>query len=103
MIHIDRFLTFFSHSVAASDTLEPGVRSLNTIVSCDIDIHSFFPQLAGWAILAQPIVMLTDMFCRSVPFDSTPSEFDSQFFVETLLKGTAFPGYVSSPRPLFHL
>ncbi|KAI0743945.1 manganese peroxidase 1 [Daedaleopsis nitida] len=26
------------------------------------------------------------------PFDSTPSSFDSQFFVETLLKGTLFPG-----------
>ncbi|KAH9942326.1 heme peroxidase [Epithele typhae] len=26
------------------------------------------------------------------PFDSTPSTFDAQFFVETLLKGTLFPG-----------
>jgi manganese peroxidase len=26
------------------------------------------------------------------PFDSTPSVFDSQFFLETQLKGTAFPG-----------
>ena len=26
------------------------------------------------------------------PFDSTPGAFDSQFFVETLLKGTLFPG-----------
>ncbi|KXN90157.1 Versatile peroxidase VPL1 [Leucoagaricus sp. SymC.cos] len=54
-----------SHSVAASDTLEPGV-----------------------------LRMLTDKLHRSVPFDSTPSEFDTQFFVETLLKGTAFPGHV---------
>ncbi|KAJ3570991.1 hypothetical protein NP233_g4038 [Leucocoprinus birnbaumii] len=29
---------------------------------------------------------------RGVPFDTTPSEFDSQFFLETLFKGTAFPG-----------
>lgn len=43
-----------SHSTAASDTIEPGL--------------------------------------RGVPFDTTPSEFDSQFFLETLLKGTAFPG-----------
>lgn len=28
------------------------------------------------------------------PFDSTPSVFDSQFFVETQLRGTLFPGYV---------
>ena len=26
------------------------------------------------------------------PFDSTPAVFDTQFFVETLLKGTVFPG-----------
>lgn len=26
------------------------------------------------------------------PFDSTPEIFDTQFFVETLLKGTLFPG-----------
>ncbi|OBZ79464.1 Versatile peroxidase VPL1 [Grifola frondosa] len=26
------------------------------------------------------------------PFDSTPSDFDAQFFVETLLTGTLFPG-----------
>ncbi|KAI0347203.1 short manganese peroxidase [Trametopsis cervina] len=26
------------------------------------------------------------------PFDSTPGDFDAQFFVETLLKGTLFPG-----------
>ncbi|RPD53510.1 manganese peroxidase isozyme precursor [Lentinus tigrinus ALCF2SS1-6] len=26
------------------------------------------------------------------PFDSTPSSFDSQFFIETLLKGVLFPG-----------
>ncbi|KAF7368293.1 Peroxidase [Mycena venus] len=26
------------------------------------------------------------------PFDSTPGQFDSQFFIETLLTGTAFPG-----------
>ena len=26
------------------------------------------------------------------PFDSTPSEFDSQFFIEVQLRGTLFPG-----------
>ncbi|KAF8889952.1 heme peroxidase [Infundibulicybe gibba] len=31
------------------------------------------------------------------PFDSTPTAFDSQFFVETLLKGTLFPG--DGPHP----
>ncbi|EKM80806.1 hypothetical protein AGABI1DRAFT_71350 [Agaricus bisporus var. burnettii JB137-S8] len=43
-----------SHTVAASDTIEPGL--------------------------------------EGVPFDSTPGEFDRQFFIETMLKGTSFPG-----------
>jgi len=29
-----------------------------------------------------------------IPFDSTPDVFDSQFFIETQLKGIAFPQYV---------
>lgn len=28
------------------------------------------------------------------PFDSTPELFDTQFFIETQLRGTGFPGYV---------
>jgi cytochrome c peroxidase len=41
-----------------------------------------------------------------VPFDSTPFTFDTQFFLEVLLKGTGFPGSsnnvgeVMSPLPL---
>jgi len=41
----------------------------------------------------------------AVPFDSTPFTFDTQFFLETLLKGTGFPGSgnntgeVMSPLP----
>ena len=31
---------------------------------------------------------------QGLPFDSTPALFDTQFFVETQLRGTAFPGYV---------
>ncbi len=33
--------------------------------------------------------------CQSIPgapFDSTPSDFDAQFFVETMLNGTLAPG-----------
>ena len=29
---------------------------------------------------------------QGTPFDSTPGSFDAQFFVETLLTGTLFPG-----------
>ncbi|KAJ7766976.1 manganese-dependent peroxidase [Mycena maculata] len=33
-----------------------------------------------------------DPAIQGVPFDSTPSVFDTQFFVETQLRGTLFPG-----------
>ncbi|KAJ8695007.1 fungal class II heme-containing peroxidase [Pleurotus ostreatus] len=35
---------------------------------------------------------LVDPSIPGTPFDSTPSTFDSQFFLETMLQGTAFPG-----------
>jgi len=45
--------------------------------------------LASHSVAAQDHV---DPTIHGSPFDSTPSTFDAQFFVETLLKGTAFPG-----------
>lgn len=33
------------------------------------------------------------------PFDSTPYAFDSQFFIETLLRGESYPGYVILMAP----
>ncbi|TCD65889.1 hypothetical protein EIP91_002049 [Steccherinum ochraceum] len=57
--------------------------------------------LASHSVAAQDHV---DPNIHGSPFDSTPSTFDAQFFVETLLKGTAFPtgsgpnvGEVESP------
>ncbi|KIJ56377.1 class II peroxidase [Sphaerobolus stellatus SS14] len=47
-----------------------------------------------------------DPTLNAAPFDSTPFTFDTQFFLETLLKGTGFPGTanntgeVESPLPL---
>ncbi|THH17331.1 hypothetical protein EW146_g3443 [Bondarzewia mesenterica] len=37
---------------------------------------------------------LVDPTIPGTPFDSTPKRFDTQFFVETQLRGTLFPGYV---------
>ncbi|KAI0796438.1 manganese peroxidase 1 [Irpex lacteus] len=45
--------------------------------------------LASHSVAAQDHV---DASIPGTPFDSTPSTFDAQFFVETLLKGTLFPG-----------
>ncbi|KAJ3492267.1 hypothetical protein NLI96_g116 [Meripilus lineatus] len=47
------------------------------------------------ALLASHTVAASDHVDPSIPgtpFDSTPSKFDSQFFVETQLRGTIFPG-----------
>lgn len=35
---------------------------------------------------------LVDPTIPGTPFDSTPEVFDTQFFVETQLRGTLFPG-----------
>ncbi|KIJ56364.1 class II peroxidase [Sphaerobolus stellatus SS14] len=50
---------------------------------------------------------LVDPNIHAAPFDSTPFEFDTQIFLEVLLKGTGFPsnatnntGEVASPLPL---
>ncbi|KAJ7307634.1 manganese peroxidase 1 [Mycena albidolilacea] len=45
--------------------------------------------LASHTVAAQDHV---DESLKGTPFDSTPGVFDTQFFIETLLKGTAFPG-----------
>ena len=47
------------------------------------------------ALLASHSVAAADHVDPAIPgtpFDSTPSVFDSQFFVETQLRGTLFPG-----------
>ncbi|KAI0767406.1 fungal versatile peroxidase from pleurotus Eryngii [Fomes fomentarius] len=45
--------------------------------------------LASHSVAAQDTI---DPTIPGHPFDSTPSTFDAQFFVETLLKGVEFPG-----------
>ncbi|KAJ7803221.1 heme peroxidase [Mycena leptocephala] len=58
--------------------------------------------LASHTVAAQDNV---DTTFKGHPFDSTPGVFDTQFFIETLLIGTAFPGNgsnqgeVESPLP----
>ncbi|OJT04167.1 Versatile peroxidase VPL1 [Trametes pubescens] len=52
------------------------------------------------ALLAAHSVAAQEHIVTSIagsPLDSTPSVFDAQFFVETLLNGTAFPGNDSNP------
>ena len=47
------------------------------------------------ALLASHTIAAADLVDPSIPgtpFDSTPGKFDTQFFVETQLRGTIFPG-----------
>ena len=37
-----------------------------------------------------------DPTIQGLPFDSTPSQFDGQFFLDSQLRGVAFPGLVIS-------
>ncbi|KAK0436797.1 manganese peroxidase 1 precursor [Desarmillaria tabescens] len=60
-----------SHSVAGADHVDPTVAF----------IHLYIRRL-----------LLKDLQIPGTPFDSTPSLFDTQFFVEVQLRGTAFPG-----------
>jgi len=76
-----------------------------------------FADASNGAITAADIVALlsshsianadfVDPTLQAVPFDSTQNTFDTQFFLEVLLKGTGFPGSsnntgeVASPLPL---
>ncbi|TFY81720.1 hypothetical protein EWM64_g2297 [Hericium alpestre] len=68
---IDTVNLLASHTVAAQDKV-------------DASIPARLHGLSFW-------VLLTISY-QGTPFDSTPSMFDSQFFVETLLQGTLFPG-----------
>ncbi|KAJ6563979.1 manganese peroxidase isozyme precursor [Mycena capillaripes] len=84
----------FNFSFASPDGLVPEpADSVNKIIARFADA-GFSPNeivdlLASHTIAAQDHV---DASIPGSPFDSTPGEFDSAFFIETLLAGTAFPG-----------
>jgi cytochrome c peroxidase len=62
-----------SHSVAGADTVDPTVNALTT------------SEIILWLTFSSQI--------PGTPFDSTPSVFDTQVFIEVQLRGTQFPGY----------
>ena len=62
-----------SHSVAGADTVDVTVNISSSSICCGAHLNSQIP---------------------GTPFDSTPSLFDTQIFIEVQLKGTLFPGYV---------
>ncbi|KAI0672336.1 heme peroxidase [Trametes maxima] len=85
-------------SQAAPDGLIPspiaGVDSiLDRMADAGFSADEVVDLLASHSVAAQEHL---DASILGSPFDSTPATFDAQFFVETLLNGTAYPGDSSS-------
>ncbi|THH31799.1 hypothetical protein EUX98_g2376 [Antrodiella citrinella] len=68
--------------------------TVDSILARFVDAGNFSPQEVV-ALLSSHSVAAADHVDPTIPgtpFDSTPFVFDSQFFVETQLRGTLFPG-----------
>lgn len=82
-------------TAAAPDGLIPEPQdSVDKILARFADGGGFTPDEVV-ALLASHSIARADHVDESVapaPFDSTPFTFDTQFYLETLLKGTGFPG-----------
>ncbi|KAH8108021.1 manganese peroxidase 1 precursor [Cristinia sonorae] len=92
---LDFFLGRPTAAAAAPDlTVPEPFDTVDNILARFADAGGFSPEevvalLASHTIVASDHV---DPTLEGVPFDSTPSTFDTQFFVETQLRGTLFPG-----------
>ncbi|RDX44800.1 manganese peroxidase isozyme precursor [Lentinus brumalis] len=89
-------------SQPSPDLLVPEPSDSNDVIFARMGDAGFSPNeivdlLASHSVAAQDRV---DPTIPGTPFDSTPSTFDTQFFVETLLKGTLFPGNGSNTGEL---
>ncbi|KAJ7443556.1 heme peroxidase [Mycena latifolia] len=71
------------------DPFDPVDKILDRMGDAGFSPNEIVDLLASHTIAAQDHV---DETIPGTPFDSTPGTFDAQFFVETLLVGTGFPG-----------
>ncbi|KAH9934475.1 heme peroxidase [Epithele typhae] len=100
-----------NHSSASPDGLiplpeDPTDKILNRMGAAGFSPNEVVDLLASHSVAAQDHI---EPSIHGSPFDSTPSDFDAQFFVETLLKGVLMPaapgvttlarGEVLSPLP----
>lgn len=79
---------------AADRTVPEPFDTVDSILARFADAGGFSPAEVV-ALLASHSVAAADHIDPTIPgtpFDSTPSTFDTQFFVETQLRGTLFPG-----------
>ncbi|KAJ7854541.1 heme peroxidase [Mycena olivaceomarginata] len=80
----------FAGAVGVSNCVgAPRLESLHALPTPGFTPNEIVDLLASHTIAAQDHV---DPTIPRTPFDSTPSVFDAQFFVETLLVGQTFPG-----------
>ncbi|EKM51597.1 uncharacterized protein PHACADRAFT_212237 [Phanerochaete carnosa HHB-10118-sp] len=80
---------------AAPDGLVPEpFDSVDKIIARVDDAGQFDELELVWMLSAHSVAASNDIdpTIEGLPFDSTPGIFDSQFFVETQLVGTGFPG-----------
>ncbi|KAJ3479165.1 hypothetical protein NLI96_g9256 [Meripilus lineatus] len=68
--------------------------SVDSILARFADAGGFSTVEVVWLLISHTIAAadLVDPTIPGTPFDSTPGTFDTQFFLETQLKGTLFPG-----------
>nr|CDN40126.1 versatile peroxidase [Bjerkandera adusta] len=92
-------LSFFLGRPAATQPAPDGLvpepfDSVTDILNRFADAGGFTTQEVVWLLASHSIAAAdhVDPTIPGSPFDSTPEIFDTQFFVETLLKGTLFPG-----------
>ncbi|KAF8528404.1 manganese peroxidase [Hysterangium stoloniferum] len=84
----------------APDGLVPGPQdSVATIFARFADAGGFTPKEVIALLAAHTIahVHFVDPTIDDAPLDTTPSTFDTQFFLEVLLKGVGFPGTSGNP------
>ncbi|KAI0078423.1 peroxidase MNP1, partial [Panus rudis PR-1116 ss-1] len=81
--------------VPAADNLVPEpFHGVQQIIDRLADAGEFEDFEVVWLLSAHTVAAAdkVDPTIAGVPFDSTPDLFDTQFFIETQLRGTTFPG-----------
>ncbi|KAJ7187635.1 versatile peroxidase VPS1 [Mycena pura] len=85
-------------STPAPDNLVPGpadsvTKIIERFADAGFNSDEMVDLLASHSVAAQHGI---DPSIPGAPLDSTPGTFDSQFYIETLLAGTSFPGSTNS-------
>ncbi|KAJ3480139.1 hypothetical protein NLI96_g8564 [Meripilus lineatus] len=79
---------------APDKTVPEPFDTVDSILARFADAGNFSPVEVVWLLISHTIAAAdhVDPSIPGTPFDSTPEVFDTQFFVETQLRGTLFPG-----------